>query len=62
MANSELRKALKANKIPYWKIADKVGVHESTVIRKMRHELSEADREAFQKAIDEIIADKKETA
>jgi hypothetical protein len=58
MANSELRKALKANKIPYWQIADKLGVHENTIIRRMRHELSEADREAFQNAIDEIIAKK----
>lgn len=58
MSNTELRAELKAAKIPYWMIADKLGVHENTVIRLMRHELSCEDRERINKAIAEI---KKET-
>lgn len=59
MTNTEIRAELKAAKIPYWKIADKLGVHENTIIRRMRKELSEDDRKRFHAAIAEI---KKETA
>ena len=59
MANAEIRKTLKAEKIAYWQIADELGVHENTVIRRMRHELSEADEKAFLKAISEIMSKRK---
>lgn len=59
MTNIEIREQLKAAKIPYWKIADKLGVHENTIVRRMRKELCEADREKIVKAIAEL---KKETA
>lgn len=59
MTNTEIRAELKAAKIPYWKLADKLNVHENTIVRRMRKELSEADRKAFCEAITEI---KKETA
>lgn len=59
MSNSELRAELKTARIPYWKIAEKLGVHENTVVRRMRTELSEADRKAFYAAIAEIKAEKK---
>ena len=54
MSNTEIRAELKASKIPYWKIADKLGVHENTIIRKMRKELSAEDRSSFYKAIEAI--------
>lgn len=59
MTNIEIREQLKAAKIPYWKIADKLGVHENTIVRRMRKELCEADREKIVKAIAQL---KKETA
>lgn len=59
MSNSELRAELKAAKIPYWQIAGKLGVHENTIVRRMRTELSDADRKAFYDAIAEIKAEKK---
>ena len=59
MNNIEIKAELKAAKIPYWKIADKLGVHENTIIRRMRKELSEEDCKRFRAAIAEI---KKETA
>lgn len=62
MPNTEIRAVLKAEKIPYWRIADKLGVHENTILRRMRYELSDADRENILRAISEIKADKKETA
>lgn len=59
MNNTEIKAELKAAKIPYWKIADKLGVHENTIIRRMRKELSEEDCKRLRAAIAEI---KKETA
>ena len=59
MTNTEIRAELKAAKIPYWRIADKLGVHENTIVRRMRKELSEEERKRFHAAIAEI---KKETA
>lgn len=61
MANAEIRTMLKANKIPYWKIALKLGVHENTILRKMRVELSESEKEYFINAISEIKSENKET-
>lgn len=58
-ANTALRSALKAAKIPYWRVAEQLGVHENTIVRMMRHELSDSDKVRFLKAISEI---KKETA
>lgn len=54
MANTEIRTELKAAKIPYWKIAEKLGVHENTIIRRMRRELSEEERKRFYAAIETI--------
>ena len=62
MNNQEIKAKLRAEKIPYWRIAEKLGVHENTVLRKLRSELSEADRAAFETAIDELTAAQKETA
>lgn len=53
-ANTELRSELKAANIPYWRIAEVLGVHENTIIRRMRTELSSDDRQAFDKAIAEL--------
>ena len=58
MTNAEIRNELKSFGIPYWRIADKLGVHENSIVRKMRHELSAADKEAFMQAISEIKSEK----
>lgn len=59
MANTEIREMLKTEHIPYWRIADVLGVHENTVIRRLRKELSPDDRKRFLAAIEQV---KKETA
>lgn len=58
MPNAKIKAILKAEKIAYWEIAAKFGVHENTILRKLRFELSEADRAAFERAISEIKAEK----
>ena len=59
MTNAEIRTELKSAKIPYWRIADKLGVHENTIVRRMRKELSEDDRKKFLAAIDTIKTEKR---
>ena len=60
MANSKLRATLKNAQIPYWRIAEKLGVHENTILRKMRTELSDNDRKMFEKAVTAILAERGE--
>ena len=51
--NIEVRTALKEKKVPYWMIAEELGVSENTVTRWMRHEL---DQETKQRVLDIIAA------
>ena len=60
MANTEIRQELKNKNIPYWKIADKLGVHENTVIRRLRHELPEQEKEQIFSIISELSNEKQE--
>lgn len=57
IANADIKQLLKAERIPYWKIAAKMGVHENTILRKLRLELSDSEKQAFKKAISEIKAE-----
>ena len=59
MNNVEIKAEMKAAKIPYWKIADVLGVHENTIMRKLRHELTDNDRTRFESAIALIKAQEK---
>ena len=59
MNNAEIKAEMKAAKIPYWKIADVLGVHENTIMRKLRHELTDSDRTRFESAIALIKAQEK---
>ena len=58
MNNVEIKDELKAAKIPYWKIADIFGVHENTIARKLRHELTDSDKTRFESAIALVKAEK----
>lgn len=53
-ANNELRTELYSKRIPYWKLAIAVGVHESTIIRWFRTELTVDQKEKVRKAITKI--------
>ena len=43
MANNELRRLAKSEGVPLWRIAEKWGISEPTMSRKMRRELSAND-------------------
>lgn len=53
-ANLEIREAMKANHIPIWAIAEVLGVHENTVIRRMRTELPETTKKQYLQIIKNI--------
>lgn len=43
--NQEVREVMKDKKVPIWKIAQKYGVSEMTLVRKLRIEMDDADKE-----------------
>lgn len=53
-ANIEIREMLKEKRVPVYAVAAKMGVHENTVFRKLRFELSEADKKTIRNIIDDI--------
>lgn len=54
MANKEIRRTARANGVPLWKIADKLGISEPTMSRKLRHELPEEQKEKILNIINEL--------
>lgn len=59
MANAEIRKTLKEQKIPYWKLGLEIGKSENTLIRWLRLPLSEEREKMIFKAINKIKREKK---
>lgn len=57
-ANSEIRTAMQNNKIPSWAIGAEIGVHENTVLRRLRFELSEQEKQKYLSIIDKLSAEK----
>lgn len=58
LANSDIRELMKEKKVPVYAVGAKFGVHENTIFRRLRFELSEAEKEKYRNAIDEIAAQK----
>ncbi len=58
-ANSELREYLRAKQIALWEVAEKIGVHENSVIRWMRTELEGHRLERVMSAIEKIMTEKR---
>ena len=57
-ANLEIRTAMQNNKIPAWAIGAEIGVHENTVLRRLRFELSEQEKQKYLSIIDKLSAEK----
>ena len=47
MENLEIRRKLKETKVMQWQVADELGVSEMTLVRKLRYELPEAEKQKF---------------
>ena len=54
MANKDIRLKAKGCGVPFWKIAAKLGISEPTMTRKLRFELSEAEKAKIFKIIEEL--------
>ena len=59
MNNLELRTKARRNGVRLWEIADKLGVSEPTITRKLRRELPTNEKQRILAIIDEIAAAKK---
>ena len=53
-ANADIRKAARIADIPLWRIGEKLGISEPTMIRWLRSELPEDKRQRILNAINEI--------
>lgn len=62
LANPDVRKLMRQQKVPAYAIAAVLGVHENTVFRRLRFELSEADKKMFFKIISDIAEQDKNTS
>ena len=61
MANEDIRKKLKLNNIKYWQVANEYGITDGNFSRKLRKELSEAEKSKIFSIIEKIIKNRKET-
>ena len=53
MQNNEIREEIKAANLRFWQVAEKFGLNDGNFSRRLRHELSDADKTNIR----EIIAD-----
>lgn len=54
MANMEIREKAKASGVRLWQIAEKLGISEPTMTRKLRHELPKADKQEILSIIENL--------
>ena len=54
LKNAEIRALAKEKSVRLWQIADELQVSEMSVSRKLRHELSDSDKEKFVGIINKI--------
>lgn len=57
-ANSEIRTAMHNYKIPAWAIGTEIGVHENTVLRRLRFELPEQEKQKYLTIIEKLSTEK----
>lgn len=61
LSNLDVRTIAKENGVRLWEIADKLGISEPTITRKLRRELPADEKKKILAVIDEIAAAKKKT-
>ncbi len=59
-ANADVREAMRKHKVPAWAIGKVLNVHENTVLRRLRTELSNAEKNRLFKIIDRIAEENSE--
>ncbi len=53
-ANSDIRQEAKSAKIPIWRIAAALGIAEQTLVKRLRFELSQKDKQDIRNIIAEL--------
>ena len=59
VANEQIREAAKVSGVFLWKVADKLHIHESSLSRKLRRELSASERQRILGIIADIAAEQR---
>lgn len=62
MANMDIRFKAKAAGVPFWKIGEKMGVSEVTIIRRLRKELSPEEKQRYLAVIQQIVSERAKEA
>lgn len=55
-ANKSLKMLMRGNGLPYWRVAEEIGVCENTLIRWLRTEVSGEKRTLIEDAVHKLIA------
>ena len=58
MKNEEIRQAIEAAGVKYWQVAEKLRLYDGTFSRKLRKELSAAEKDRVMQAIADAEAEK----
>lgn len=58
MANMDIRFKAKAAGVPFWKIGEKLGVTEVTIVRRLRKELSPEQKKMYLDVIQQIVSER----
>ena len=53
-ANADIRAMMRERKVPVYAVGAVMGVHENTVLRRLRFELPEQEKQTFRRIIDEL--------
>lgn len=59
-ANTEIRQAMHEKRVPVWAVAEVVGVHENTMLRRLRTELPSNEREHILRIVERIAEENDE--
>ena len=54
-ANADIRRKLRDANVPLWKVAQRVGIHEKTLVVWLRLELDGEKKRAVNDAVNELI-------
>jgi len=60
MCNSDIKNEVKQSGVYLWQIADRLGINDGNFSRKLRKELSEAEKERIRSIIKDLKAERKE--
>ena len=51
MANEDIRKLIKEENLKHWKLAERLGISETTLVRKLRKELNTKEKEIIKQEL-----------